>query len=593
MFILEFPMTTSVNNLILRLRTQNPEDLAVKQSILQRMEFLIKAVVDDYTPEDYLLLPGAQWKTIFEKGTSVKVIYYPEKLMSVLTDAQVIGNLLYEIAVVKYTTKVDPRIRVPEPRNIFGQVISAFEDLRVESKLIYRYPGTYDSFKRLKEYAIQVMEEEDVRKLPDHTNVLVNILRSRWKFEPIFSSKAAEDTFKKVKPYVYDLTYATENTSDLVRKVLKNVWGYFEDLVDQEQEDAKGDGDQQEEGDDTDNSDATDDSTQTKKQKNRAEKLKKITKSADFAEVLRDLQDISKKTLEAPKTTQEKKKEQDISLDLEDFEPEIERADKGADFVSYEQLYAQILPYYGHFVKVLNSVMKDNNYKRQGGTFLSGKLDHRKIFKVGLGDYKVFTKPVRRNHKKYSVCLLVDESGSMTQGGRNVNAAKTAVLFAEVLFKCGISFEVAAFNASTRIYKEYNAVWNWKARRNLENIIPNTHSVDGKDNNDGFAVNWATSRLQKQDGEKILIVISDGYPINSRGRIPAEDIKRLKGQFYTYSDFYLKTEVQKASKEVFVIGVGVQTPAVQNYYPKNVMLEDVSTLPKLIMQVLKKRIKRG
>src|SRR5690606_34485650 len=116
-----------------------------------------------------------------------------------------------------------------------------------------------------------------------------------------------------------------------------------------------------------------------------------------------------------------------------------------------------------------------------------------------------------------------DESGSMDWNDKNINAARGAVLLSEVLNAIKIPFEIRGFNNTTRIYKSFNQTFDWSVKRSLENIIPSTKTSAAGNNNDGYAINWSMVDLNKQVGQKILIVLSDGEPAHSSGLVPEAD----------------------------------------------------------------------
>ena len=83
-----------------------------------------------------------------------------------------------------------------------------------------------------------------------------------------------------------------------------------------------------------------------------------------------------------------------------------------------------------------------------------------------------------RKHKDYAVTILVDESGSMCSNEKNKNAARSCVLFAEVLNKVGIPFEIRSFNCTSRCHKKFTDKFSRKHRRNIETIILSSHGND-------------------------------------------------------------------------------------------------------------------
>ena len=261
-------------------------------------------------------------------------------------------------------------------------------------------------------------------------------------------------------------------------------------------------------------------------------------------------------------------------------------------FKTYEELYADVQPYISYFKRKLGSIMEDNKIVRKGGSYKSGKLNTKILYKWKCKDFKLFSKPIHRSHKNYSVTLLIDESASMFYE-KTLSAAQSSVLLSEVLHAVKIPFEIRGFNSKERVYKTFAQPFNWTIKRNLEKLIPAAQSHGCGATNDAFAVNWATHSLRKQDSENMLIVLSDGSPNPTSNDIPKADQKRLKGHFTNYRDFDLATEIMKAKQFATVIGIGIKAPYVKDYYPQHVVCDDVSELPRLILRIIKKHVKRG
>jgi len=278
--------------------------------------------------------------------------------------------------------------------------------------------------------------------------------------------------------------------------------------------------------------------------------------------------------------------------DKEDNKDELEDNDY-YNFLTYEELYEMIEPYLLYFRKKLSSILKDNRLARQGGTFRSGKLNTKKLYKWKCDDTKVFSRKVMRQHKDYNVVLVVDESSSM-RGERALNATKTAVLLAEVLDYCGIPFSVIGFNSDLREYKKLNEPFTWVKKRNLESILP---SVSGA-TSDAFALNVARHHLENTVGENIVFVLTDGGSNPSSYNIPAEHKKRLKGKYTKMDDFDIMKEVTELAKKAFVVGIGIgNSTELENadIYKHIISIEDddIDLLPGRILQLLQRYIKRG
>ena len=100
-----------------------------------------------------------------------------------------------------------------------------------------------------------------------------------------------------------------------------------------------------------------------------------------------------------------------------------------------------------------------------------------------------------------------------------------------------------------------------------------------KENIDGEALEWASKRLlYRQEKRKILMVISDGAPV---------DDSTLSANNTNYLDFHLKETIKylekKTSIELLAIGIGHD---VTRYYDKAVTILDVDDLAQVMSKEL-------
>jgi cobalamin biosynthesis protein CobT len=102
-----------------------------------------------------------------------------------------------------------------------------------------------------------------------------------------------------------------------------------------------------------------------------------------------------------------------------------------------------------------------------------------------------------------------------------------------------------------------------------------------QNNVDGESIQVAAYRLaQRPEKRKVMIVLSDGMPAancpayyRSGGDILSEHLKAVV------------QEVQKA--KIDVVGIGINSFAVQKFYPKSVVLTRIDQLPIEVMRQLK------
>ena len=192
-----------------------------------------------------------------------------------------------------------------------------------------------------------------------------------------------------------------------------------------------------------------------------------------------------------------------------------------------------------------------------------------------------------------TVTLLIDNSGSM-RGKPIMIAALTTDMIAATLEKCKIKVEILGF--TTKAWKGGKTREHWlnngkeknPGRLNdLRHIIYKSADQNSKkskvnlglmlkegllkENIDGEALLWASSRLTKRpESRKILIVISDGAPV---------DDSTLSVNNSNYLEKHLKSTIisieERSNIELLAIGIGHN---VGQYYSKAITIHDVEEL---------------
>lgn len=257
--------------------------------------------------------------------------------------------------------------------------------------------------------------------------------------------------------------------------------------------------------------------------------------------------------------------------------------------------------------KKLERILVANKQSKFEGKYRSGPvLNKRRLYQHRLDKFNLFQKRFTKSQKDYAFCLLVDQSGSMIRGkgydffSSNANdgyriktAASTALLFDRVLAKVNIPHLVKGFNGSHRYYKKFNEqpmpdsvvkamvaeACNMNDHGSLKEQYLYQYLHNGC-NNDAQAVFLAGQDLLKRSEQrKILFVISDGQPANNEYHGGHRD---------------LKAEVQLLeAKGIVVLAIGVaEDQEVSRFYNNYIEVADMDTLPKLLVDQLKKQLKK-
>ena len=224
-----------------------------------------------------------------------------------------------------------------------------------------------------------------------------------------------------------------------------------------------------------------------------------------------------------------------------------------------------------------------------------GILDSARLSRVVVNPTQPlsYKREIESEFKDTIVSLLIDNSGSMR--GRPITvAALSADILARTLERCGVKVEILGF--TTRSWKGGKAREEWinKGRppnpgrlNEIRHIIYKSASNpwrraklnlglmlrEGilKENIDGEAIEWAHNRLlQRQENRKILMIISDGAPV---------DDSTLSTNSGSYLDKHLREtikQIEDQSKiELLAIGIGHD---VTRYYKQALTIVEVDQL---------------
>ncbi len=232
-----------------------------------------------------------------------------------------------------------------------------------------------------------------------------------------------------------------------------------------------------------------------------------------------------------------------------------------------------------------------------------GYLDTSRLAKIVANPNNKLSYKIEKEieFKDTIVSLLIDNSGSMR--GRPITvAALCSDILAKTLERCLIKSEILGFTTKAWkggksrenwikdgkpsnpgrlndlrhiIYKSADAPWR-RSKKNLGLLLK-----EGilKENVDGEALSWAYNRLSnRQEKRKILVVISDGAPV---------DDSTLSVNPGNYLEKNLRDVINNIEKnnniELIAIGIGHD---VSRYYNKAVTIMDVDQLGEVLLNEL-------
>jgi len=232
-----------------------------------------------------------------------------------------------------------------------------------------------------------------------------------------------------------------------------------------------------------------------------------------------------------------------------------------------------------------------------------GKLDTKRLVNAYQGYPNVFKIKESIKEIDTAVTILVDHSGSM-HGDKMRLAMQACIGLTESVYKTGCELEILGFSTQSdfltkverKMYYEDETAYGRReptdmfiyksfkdriqeARKSLGNMLKVASRCGGA-NADGCSVLQATRRLLKQrQKRKVLLVLSDGYPASRCDLGNKAENNHLRNAVqYTIDN------------GVDVIGIGIASEAVKQFYPDHAVIHDFDDLPKAVMDKIAKRL---
>jgi len=228
---------------------------------------------------------------------------------------------------------------------------------------------------------------------------------------------------------------------------------------------------------------------------------------------------------------------------------------------------------------------RDWDYGRE-----DGRLDARRFTAAVAGRPNVFKQRMPRPEIDTAVSILVDLSGSMGCGvpTRGEVARDCAIALAEAIDRAGVAYEVLGFANTKFIGDADKAMRSGRGYSRIQTldlqvfkafderlvqtkgVLANIHEFVGGDNTDGEFLMLAAKRLmERQERRRILLTLSDGQPAAARSSRadPMVHHKHLE-----------KVIKDLQSWDFELAGIGIETRDVERFYPRSVVVSNLSDL---------------
>lgn len=466
-----------------------------------------------------------------------------------------LGTTIHEFSHILYTDMAE--IRKNRPNKFLFNLFNTIEDERIEYNTTQNYPGYANFIGQAKYYYFDLLYKK-AEKQDDLMDVLQNILYivrypARVDTKVIYRHQVLFDKIKKV---LCDFGNNSKEAYDKAEKIYKLLLDYFKFPPPPPEEQQEGD----EEQDQSDSSEGQSDSGEGQEGSDKNSKTQSSPKSgSDEGSAGKKKQEpIKAYTQEEIKQAAEKLAEQmrclitsNTSLnsnEIKDKWDSKEIADeckqiKDDVFIvkqeDYERRYKAdfdtVKQHINGLVNTFSKFFVEQEYRLTG--MRRGVLDTNKLAEAYQAVETVYSNKFKRTTPGLDVCVLIDESGSMS--GTNIaSARKCAILLNEVFLRLKqCDFYVYGHTADNRHMGEvtinvYRDHWN----RNRYAL----GKVESYSNNkDSVAIEETYKMVRKQTSKPLLMfVISDGAPnaYGLRGQPAVEEVKKVVNRIESNGD---------------------------------------------------------
>ena len=490
-----------------------------------------------------------------------------------------LGTTIHEFSHILYTDMAE--IRKNRPNKFLFNLFNTIEDERIEYNTTQNYPGYANFIGQAKYYYFDLLYKK-AEKQDDLMDVLQNILYivrypARVDTKVIYRHQVLFDKIKKV---LCDFGNNSKEAYDKAEKIYKLLLDYFkfpppppeeQQEGDEEQDQSDSSEGQSDSGEGQEGSDGSSD-PQNSKQSSQKQDSKdnegsdKNSKTQSSPKSGSDEGSAGKKkqepikayTQEEIKQAAEKLAEQmrrlitsNTSLNSNEIKDEWDSKEiadeckqiKDDVFIvkqeDYERRYKAdfdtVKQHINGLVNTFSKFFVEQEYRLTG--MRRGVLDTNKLAEAYQAVETVYSNKFKRTTPGLDVCILIDESGSMS--GTNIaSARKCAILLNEVFLRLKqCDFYVYGHTADNRHMGEvtinvYRDHWN----RNRYAL----GKVESYSNNkDSVAIEETYKMVRKQTSKPLLMfVISDGAPnaYGLRGQPAVEEVKKVVNRIESNGD---------------------------------------------------------
>lgn len=461
-----------------------------------------------------------------------------------------LGTTIHEFSHILYTDMAE--IRKNRPNKFLFNLFNTIEDERIEYNTTQNYPGYANFIGQAKYYYFDLLYKK-AEKQDDLMDVLQNILYivrypARVDTKVIYRHQVLFDKIKKV---LCDFGNNSKEAYDKAKKIYKLLLDYFKFPPPPPEEQQEGD----EEQDQSDSSEGQSDSGEGQEGsdgsspksgsdegsagKKKQEPIKAYTQeeikqaAEKLAEQMRRL--ITSNTSLNSNEIKDEWDSKEIADECKQIKDDVFIVKQEDYERRYKADFDTVKQHINGLVNTFSKFFVEQEYRLTG--MRRGVLDTNKLAEAYQAVETVYSNKFKRTTPGLDVCVLIDESGSMS--GTNIaSARKCAILLNEVFLRLKqCDFYVYGHTADNRHMGEvtinvYRDHWN----RNRYAL----GKVESYSNNkDSVAIEETYKMVRKQTSKPLLMfVISDGAPnaYGLRGQPAVEEVKKVVNRIESNGD---------------------------------------------------------
>lgn len=208
-----------------------------------------------------------------------------------------------------------------------------------------------------------------------------------------------------------------------------------------------------------------------------------------------------------------------------------------------------------------------------------GKVGTKHLYKLACdhdmpGEDRIFKRKHDSDVLDTAISIMVDYSGSMWGSKTGLTYVATDLL-CNAMQLLGVPVELNMFST----IHDYTTIFTAKhfdERITSDVLMERSERAaeDQSNNNDSAAVLFAYNRLlQRPEKRKLLLVLSDGHPATHNCSNPQEALKKV-------------TTGIEEDPRVELLGVGIESHAVDRYYKQHVVVNKASEMPTALINLV-------